>query len=179
MRIALVSFISAAALLAGCGGDAADDQAPANTSKAAAIIAAAAEEASKPSGEPGSRALANPLPGGGIPDFAYNATVDMSTQVGMTIRQVHLDVPELGAQEAMDRLVAQFKAAGLEIGEPSSHENTLLQSAWTPSEGGARGLAVIDAGGTHIALMGIDYEAGHSRRDDGYASALRLQINSR
>lgn len=179
MRIALVSLVSAAVFLTGCGNDAPDDKASGNTSKAAAIIAAAADEASRPSGAPGSRALANPLPGGVVPDFAYNATVDMSTQAGMTIRQVHLDVPGLTAQEAMDRLVAQFQAAGLAIGEPSSQKGTLLQSAWTPTDGDARGLAVIDAGGTHIALMGTDYDADHSRRDDGYASALRLQINSR
>lgn len=179
MRIALVSTLSCAMLLAGCGSEAPDRPSSETTSKAAAIIAAAAEQAGQANGEPGSRPLANPLPGGVTPDFAYNATVDMSTQVGMTIRQVHLDVPELGAQEAMDRIVAQFEAAGLAIGEPSRHENTLLQSAWTPVEDDARGLAVIDAGGTHIALMATDYEADHSRRDDGYASALRLQINSK
>ncbi|KFL36402.1 hypothetical protein [Arenimonas donghaensis] len=179
MRIALGSFIAATLLLTGCGGDVPDEQASGNSSKARAIIAAAADEASKPSGEPGSRALANPLPGGVVPDFAYNATVDMSTQVGVTIRQVHLDVPGLGSQEAMDRLVAQFEAAGLVAGEQASEKNTLVRSVWTPGEDGAKGLAVVDGGGTHIALMGTDYEAGHSRRDDGYASALRLQINTK
>lgn len=179
MRIALISIASAGLLLAGCGSEAPDEPAAESTSKAAAIIAAAAEQASQTSGVPGSRPLANPLPGDVTPDFAYNATVDMSTEVGMKIRQVHLDLPELSAQEALDRIVAQFEAAGLAAGEQSSHEKTLVQAVWTPGEDGAKGLAVVDAGGIHVALMATDYEADHSRRDDGYVSALRLQINSR
>ena len=54
-----------------------------------------------------------------------------------------------------------------------------MRSAWTPVEGGGKGLAVVDAGGSHVVLMATDYEADHSRRDDGYVAALRIQVNSK
>lgn len=179
MRTSLIAIVPALALLAACGGDKPADAAPENTSKAAAIIAAAADQARQAPGKPGNRPLSNPLPGGVMPDFAYNATVDMSSTAGITMRQIHLDLPELGAQEAMDRLVAQLQAAGLEAGEQAQEKTTLVRSAWTPVEGGGKGLAVVDAGGSHVVLMATDYEADHSRRDDGYVAALRIQVNSK
>lgn len=179
MRLSLIALAPAFALLAACGGDKPADAAPENTSKAAAIIAAAADQARQAPGKPGSRALATPLPGGVLPDFPYNATVDMSSTAGITMRQIHLDLPEHGAQAAMDRIVAQFEAAGLDVGEQSQEKNTFVRSAWTPVDGGAKGIAVVDAGGSHVVLMATDYEADHSRRDDGYVAALRIQVNSK
>ena len=112
-------------------------------------------------------------------EIPYNATVDMSSTAGITMRQIHLDLPEHGAQAAMDRIVAQFEAAGLDVGEQSQEKNTFVRSAWTPVDGGAKGIAVVDAGGSHVVLMATDYEADHSRRDDGYVAALRIQVNSK
>ena len=114
-----------------------------------------------------------------LPDFAYNATVDMTSTAGMSMRQIHLDLPDLDAQAAMDRLSARFEAAGLALGEQATEDKTLVRSAWTPVDGGARGLAVVDAGGSHVVMMATDYEAEHSRRDDGYVAMLRLQVSSR
>ncbi|WP_374604707.1 hypothetical protein [Arenimonas sp.] len=179
MRHSPLALVPALVLLAACGSDKAPDAPPADTSKAAAIIAAAADQASQAPGKPGNRALAAPLPGGVLPDFPYNATVDMSTTAGITMRQIHLDLPEHGAQAAMDRIVAQFEAAGLDVGDQSQEKNTLVRSAWTSVEGGAKGIAVVDAGGSHVVMMATDYEADHSRRDDGYVAALRLQVSSR
>ncbi|GAB2651183.1 hypothetical protein GCM10027193_00490 [Arenimonas aestuarii] len=179
MRNSLIVLVPAFALLAACAGDKPADAAPENTSKAAAVTAAAADQPGQAPGKPGNRPLSKPLPGGVVPDFAYNTTVDISTQAGMTIRQVHLDLPELGAQEAMDRLAAQLEAAGLEVGEQAQEKATFVRSAWTPVEGGATGIAAASAGGSHVVLMATDYEADHSRRDEGYVSALRIQVNSK
>ncbi len=179
MRLVPLALVPAIALLAACSGDKAADAPSGNTSKAAAIVAAAADQARQPAGKPGNRPLAQPLPGGVVPDFAYNATVDMTSTAGMSMRQIHLDLPGLDAQAAIDQLSAQFEAAGLALGEQAREKNTLVRAAWTPVEGGARGLAVVDAGGSHIVMMATDYEADHSRRDDGYVAALRLQVNTR
>lgn len=184
MRIRQICVAAAFGLLAACGSDA---PAPAESGserggRAAEVLAASRErirEGRPSGGQPALKPLSTPLPGGVVPDFEYNTLVDMSTRAHVTIRQVHLDLPALGAQEAVDRLVAQFEAAGLVAGEQAQEKATLVRSAWTPSADGAKGIAVVDAGGTYVVLMATDFEDGHSRRDDGYRAMLRLQINSK
>ena len=123
--------------------------------------------------------LGEPLPDGIVPDFAYHALVDMTTRAGFTMRQIHLDLPDLDAETAAQRLVAQFQAAGYEASEPTWHEGTLIQSVYSPVEGGARGITVVEYGGAHVAITARDYEADHSRRAEGYQAVLRLQVNTR
>lgn len=184
MRISPICVAATFGLLAACGSEL---PAPAESSRqggsrSAEIVSASRErirEGSPSGGQAELKPLSTPLPGGVVPDFEYHALVDMSTRAHVTIRQVHLDLPTLSAQEGMDRLVAQFEAAGLASGDQAREKATLVRSVWTPSADGAKGIAVVDAGGTHVVLMATDYEDGHSRRDDGYRAMLRLQINSR
>ena len=147
-------------------------------STAAAPAAAAPAEAATASTAKATKPLGEPLPDGIVPDFEYHALVDMTTRAGFTMRQIHLDLPDLDAETATQRLVAQFQAAGYEASEPTWHEGTLIQSVYSPVESGARGIAVVEYGGAHVAITARDYEADHSRRAEGYRAVLRLQVNT-
>ena len=175
-----IAFGCTAALLAGCGGS--GEPAREAASRSAAVLEATRGQASGAS-QPGDQArlkrLDTPLPGGVVPAFEHHTLVDMSTRAHVTIRQVHLDLPTLTAREGIAALVGQFEAAGLSVGEPGEEGGTLVQGVWTPSADGARGMAVVDAGGTYVVLMGTDYEPGHSRHDDGFVAMLRIQVNSK
>lgn len=176
----VLSLACAAGLVAGCGG--AGEPAGEAASRSAQVLEAARDNAAKagqPAGQPRLKPLGTPLPGGVIPEFEHNALVDMSTQAHVTIRQVHLDLPTLTAREGIAALVAQFEAAGLAAGDLGEEGGTLVQGVWTPSADGARGMAVVDGGGSYVVLMGTDYEPGHSRRDDGFMAMLRIQVNSK
>ncbi|MDY0022885.1 hypothetical protein [Arenimonas caeni] len=179
MTRSTLALACVAALVAGCGGPAEPAQPEASSRGAAMFEAARGRSDAAPSGQPGLRALSTPLPGGVVPAFDYNALVDMSTQAHVTIRQVHLDLPTLSAREGMAALAGQFEGAGLVASEVREENGTLVQSVWTPSSDGSRGMAVVDGGGTYVVIMGSDFEPGHGRRDDGFVAALRLQINSK
>lgn len=178
MRRSLFALCSIG-LLAACGGETPAHDVSTPISQVDAIRAAAVSRAREEPGVPRKKPLDTPLPNGVLPDFDYNATVDMSTRMNVVIRQVHLDLPNLSAQEAMDRMVAQFEAAGLAAGEQRADKETLLRSVWTPSADGAKGMAVVDSGGTWVVLMARDYPADSERRADGYVAMLTMQINSK
>jgi hypothetical protein len=121
-------------------------------------------------------ALKTALPGGVVPGFDHVVGSDVSSKVRHAQRIVTLRARGISARDALGQLAGQFSAAGFEAGSVASEKETLLQGFWSP--GKARGLLVVDAGGTHVNVTARDYGPGSKSAGEGYSALVMLTVTS-
>lgn len=172
-----------ALLLAGCGGpgDAgADARAPVDgaerTQEQREMFTRAGARTRAADATGPARRLQEPLPGGVLPDFEHQLVTDISSRTSVHMRQVALHTRDTSAAEAIDRLAAQFQAAGLMVGQRSEHRGTLSVAAWTA--GGAPGHAAPSTGGEYVNIGARDHAADSESARDGMAAVVTISVYS-
>lgn len=96
-----------------------------------------------------------PLPGNVVPSFEYSIVTDMDLKQGpRMMRHVSLDTP-LDAREAVERLLAQFMQAGLEVALPVE-ENRNRKGELIGYHAGAQFPGENMLEGRHVGIMASD-----------------------
>jgi hypothetical protein len=177
MRLGTLGVLLAAMLVSGCGDGAAPPQATSAEDKMRQAVAQVAERKDAAPAPAAARvALKTPLPGGVIPDFDFTVGSDVSMKVQRNQRIVMLVARETSANDALGILAGQFAAAGFESGSVSTDKDNLMQGFWTPGE--ARGMLVVEAGGTYVNVMARAVDPDSEFAEDGYSTLVTVNITS-
>ncbi|MCK9490079.1 MAG: hypothetical protein M0Q42_11950 [Xanthomonadales bacterium] len=110
----------------------------------------------------GARQLVTPLPGNVLPPFPYHLAADVELAAGMIRRRrIHLDVPGLELDSAVQQLAGQWRDAGLDGSDIQEGNGRITAELWLPGDNGARGLMAPSYGGLYVLLVGlIDDDSG-------------------